>query len=560
VFVLGYYLPRIKELKSLIVRLPRSLTLPARLRLVALHGLVLFCGIWIAFAPTISSGLVQTDPGDTLLNHYILEHSWKWLSDAGYSSAYWSPPCFFPAEQTLAYSENLLGTAPIYWLARAYSGELAAYQFWMIAVAGLTYVAMAWTLGRFGVTHLLAALGAGCFAFGLPRVNQLCHQQMLPSMFSPLAVYWLWQFLDVPTLGRIALTIALVTLQLLASVYLGWFLVVGLAVFTVSVICLQPSRRMPIFQLVRHRYGSLGLIAAIAAGVFVALFLPYVKANQGFHRSYRHEVALMLPSAASWLSPPPASLWANVLSPIEGPLSHEHHLFPGAVFVLLLSAAVVIGLVRRRLPPVAWVCLATAAVLMLVSLRFGHMSAWHVVHSYVPGAQGIRAVTRIFAVVLLFGWIGSLIAVSDWLRSKQQFATAAGAVLLLWGLAEQYQPNLPAFDARPFFVETDRMASEMRGAKAAYVELDPAAPYWTCQLAAMWAGLKANVPVVNGYSGRTPPGYPDEKLSHDAAALSEWLNGREIRIIAAPRLVEETRCPIMPTKPWEPPATAPAAR
>src|SRR6266404_1461260 len=88
-------------LRALARRLLRSLTLPARLRIATLHCLVLFAGIWIAFAPTITSGLLQTDPGDTLLNHYILEHSWKWLSDAGYSSPYWSPPCFYPAEQTL---------------------------------------------------------------------------------------------------------------------------------------------------------------------------------------------------------------------------------------------------------------------------------------------------------------------------------------------------------------------------------------------------------------------------------------------------------------------------
>jgi hypothetical protein len=539
-------------------RLTWSLTLPARLSTLSLHWVVLCFGVWIAFAPTIRYGHLQTDPGDTLLNHYILEHSWKWLSDSDYTFFYWSPPCFYPAEQTLAYSENLLGTAPIYWLARIVTSELPAYQIWMIAVTGLTYVAMAWTLRRFGVTHLLVALGAACFAFGLPRINQLCHQQMLPAMFSPLAVYSLWRFVEGPTVGRLALVTFFVVLQLLSSIYLGWFLCVSLAVFAVIAYSFRRSSRRLVVQFILDQYLSVALVVIVAATALVPMFLPYILANSGFHRSYRHEVALMLPSLASWLSPPPASSWANLLPPNQGPLAHEHHLFPGAVFILLSSAAGVIWIARRRLPPLAWVCLATGAILMSISLRFGKVSAWHLVHSYVPGAQGIRAVTRIFSVVLLFGWIGSLIAVSDWLRGRR-FATMAGAVLLMWGLGEQYQPRLPAFDARPFFAETDRLASELRGANAAYVELDPASPYWTGQLAAMWAGLKANVPVVNGYSGRTPNGYPDEKMNHDAESLSKWLNGREVRIIAAPRLVEETRCRIMPTKPWEPVATAPAA-
>lgn len=506
---------------------------------ILLHAAVLAAGTWIAFAPTLSSGLLQTDPGDTLLNHYILEHSWKWISDSQYVGSFWSPPCFFPAKQTLAYSENLIGTAPVYWLTRLFVSELPAYQFWMIAVCVLTYVAMAWTLRRFGVTHMLAALGAGCFAFGLPRVNQLCHQQMLAAMYSPLAVYWCWRFLDKPEVKVMTLTMLFVVLQLLASIYLGWFLVIAIVVFTMAALIIDASKRLLFAQFICHRYVAVGIATFVAAAILIPMFLPYVEANRGFHRSYRHEVRQMLPTPSSWLSPPPASLWADILPPLQGPLSHEHHLFPGAVFITLLATIFMYAIVKRQLPTLAWVSLATGAILTLVSLRFGKSSAWHLVHEYVPGAQGIRAVTRIFTVVLLFAWIGMLVAFSDWLRTLPRYATAIGAVLLLVGLGEQYQPRLPAFDARPFFAATDRLANEMHGADAAYVQLDPATPYWTGQLAAMWAGLKANVRVVNGYSGRTPTDYPDEKVSHDAAALQAWLGGRTVRMIAAPRIGED---------------------
>jgi hypothetical protein len=42
----------------------------------------------------------------------------------------------------------------------------------------------------------------------------------------------------------------------------------------------------------------------------------------------------------------------------------------------------------------------------------------------------------------------------------------------------------------------------------------------------MWAGLRANVPVVNGYSGRTPPGYPFPDREDIDPALRDWLTGR----------------------------------
>lgn len=516
---------------------------------LAIHGLTLICGVWMTFSPTLSQRLLQTDPGDTLLNHYVLEHSWRWISDRDYQFPLWSPGCFYPAENTLAYSENLLGAAPIYWLARTGVNELASFQFWMIAVVVLSYLSMAWVLTRLGVHAFLAALGAGAYAFGLPQTNQLCHQQLLPSMYCPLAVYWLWQFLCQPRLTRLAATLLMALLQLWSSVYLGWLLSLAMAAFALTAIMLIPNQRKPILEFVQTKWAAAFGLAALAWLCAWPLLGHYLEANRGFHRSYRHEVRELLPMPGSWLSPPPSSAWADYLNPVSGPLSHEHHLFPGAVFIVLLGGSVCIGTVRRELSPLAKVALVTMSVLMLLSMRFGKYSIWRQVYSIVPGAEGIRAVTRIYSVVLLMGWLGILVAISAWLRSRPRFAWMAGAVLLVIGLSEQYQPRLPAFEARPFFATADQLAGQMRGAQAAYVELDRSAPYWTGQLTAMWAGLKANVPVVNGYSGRVPAGYPDEKVCQTRLSLGPWLGEREVRLI--PVLLpngDGPRCPNTLTK------------
>ena len=185
------------------------------------------------FHPTLLSGFarLQTDPGDTLLNGYILEHSWRWLTQPDYVGTYWSPAFFHPQPLALAYSENLLGTAPLYWLLRLSCPPMLAYQLWMMLVTALTYVSFAAVLRRFGVGHLLAALGGFVFAFGLPRVTQIGHQQLLPHLFAPWAVLAAWRFMQRPTIGSFAGLLAASFAQLLASMYLGWFLLLGLAVF-----------------------------------------------------------------------------------------------------------------------------------------------------------------------------------------------------------------------------------------------------------------------------------------------------------------------------------------
>src|SRR5947208_15136854 len=123
------------------------------LAVVALYAVALASGLAAAFTPTLASGftLVQTDPGDTLLNHYVLEHSWQWLTRPDYAGTLWSPPFFAPTPLTLAYSENLLGTTPLYWLLRCVCPDLLAFQLWTTLVSALTFATFAWVLRRFGV-------------------------------------------------------------------------------------------------------------------------------------------------------------------------------------------------------------------------------------------------------------------------------------------------------------------------------------------------------------------------------------------------------------------------
>jgi hypothetical protein len=524
---------------------------------IFLHLAAVTAGTWIAFHPTLLTGFarLQTDPGDTLLNHYILEHSWHWLTRQPGSESLWSPPCFYPATGTLAYSENLLGAAPVYWLWRLACGELLAFQLWMIAVAGLTYASTAWVLRRFGAGHLLAALAALTFAYGLPRVNQLGHQQLLPSMFSPPAVYLAWRFLESPSAWRLGWLAAFAFLQLLASVYLGWFLVFGLSVFAGVRLTSDAATRARLSAWAAGAKRGLVVISVLALTAGAALFAPYISANRGFHRSYRGEVKLMIPRPASWVSPAPASLWARWLPPVDGPLSHEHHLFPGAVFGMLVAAATVVAVVRpQALPPAARVALVTAAVLVGVSLCVDGWSAWRGVYAVVPGAKAVRAVTRIFTAVYLFGWIAAALAAEAMTHRWGKWRHAFAGAILLAGAAEQWQPRLPSFDPRPFFAETDRLAAAFNGQCAVYVEPHPEVQFWVSHLAAQWAGLKVGVPVVNGYSGRTPPGYPDEKLIWGGDELARWLGERSVLLVPAPRLARAFPAPVIP--PGAPPAVA----
>jgi hypothetical protein len=499
-----------------------------------LQTLTLAIGLWSAFGPTLASGFtrLQADPGDTLLNHYILEHSWHWLTRPGYAGTFWSPAFFHPQPLVLAYSENLLGTAPLYWLLRTACPAVLAYQVWMLLVAALTYGSMVWVLRRFGVGSVLSALSGYVFAFGLPRVAQIGHQQLLPHLFAPWAVYAAWRFLARPTVAALAGLLAASYLQVLASVYLGWFLLLGLGLFVAGVVLRDREMRRSLAGFLRHRWPAVLALFAAWAGFMAVLAAPYREANRGFRRPFA-EVLALTPRPAAWLASTPQGVWYDRLPKRVREASSELWLFPGVVPIALVGLAA--GAAVRRAAPgdrrtLVAACLIAAGLLMLLASRWGDGSPWRAVYRWAPGGEAIRAVGRVVFTAELFALIGGLVAVDDVLKRLAPAGRAAVSLLLLiGGVAEQVPVrDLPSFEVGPWAARVGRLRDQMTPGTVAYVELPPDRPFWESQVTAMWAGLEANVPVVNGYSGRYPLGYPDGMRTMTPAELDEWTRGAAV--------------------------------
>jgi hypothetical protein len=485
---------------------------------ILLYAAGLLGGILCAFRPTLLSGgaRIQTDPTDTLVNHYVLEHSWLWVSKPGYVGTLWSPPFFYPAPRTLAYSENLLGTAPLYWLFRAACGPPVAYAAWMITVCALTYATTALALRWFGVGHGLAAFGAFVFAFGLPRVANLMHQQLLPHLFAPLAVAAAWRLATRPQLLTLAGFLAACFLQALASIYLGWFLLLGLVVFFPWLLATHRNHWAELATFAKRSWLPAACLLVVAALPFALLFNVYREANRGFVREW-WECRPNMPGVRDWLLPPPVAATACWLGVECGSPNLERWCFPGWVVLGLavLGAVLAVGrpaLLDRERARLVLALLGTALTLAVLSLAdVGGGAPWRFVYEHVPGAKAIRAVGRVGLTALLFALAGGLLTLDALARgpgSGRRLRWAVAGLVVLLGALEQVAVVLPSFDAASFYPRAEVLGQSLRRGTAAYVRCRPGAPFITGELLVMWAGLYANRPVVNGYSGRWPDRYP----------------------------------------------------
>src|SRR5262249_54654073 len=149
-------------------------------------------GLALTFWPMFRSGfaLVPGDLGDARFINYVLEHDYRWAIRDPNHPDLWSTPALFPLPNTLAFSDNLLGVAPLYGLWRVLgAGPQTALQLWALTCAILDfgafwlYARRCWSLGAFA-----SGLAAFVFAFGNVRIAQINHLQLLPQFYSVVAL------------------------------------------------------------------------------------------------------------------------------------------------------------------------------------------------------------------------------------------------------------------------------------------------------------------------------------------------------------------------------------
>jgi hypothetical protein len=509
--------------------------------LVLLYAALAAFGTYSTFRPTFDSGFasIQTERGDGMLNHLILENSWLALTDPGYRGTFATAPFCHPVRGTIYFSENLFGAAPLYWGLRVVLPHDLAYIWWQILLSACNFVAFAAAARWLRLPHVLAACGAFLWAFAAVHADQIKHQQMIGRLWMPFALYYAVALATAPSRKAWNRLLGSVFLQCLTCFYTGWFLVMALAVFVPALVAMRPGAWGELRRFGRADRGAAVRIAALWAAAMAALFVPYLV----FPPSSGHEYSGCfgsLPTTAAWLTGPAGSVWEETLKPYSlyeyrVPLP-ELTLFSGfGVYAVILAAAVGLPLLPRDRHPTLRLVVAagllTAAVWWVLTISTapdGH-SLWRWVR-FLPGGRAVRVVSRVYVVVYLFGTFAGLTWLHlvtervrpGWVRTALLGAVAAALV------GEQTGIQQVSFERADFYPQVDRSAADLRGADVGYV-LPRFTDAHKCQsvgvygeVFAMWVGVRANVPVTNAYSGVLPPGLLVTALQTDDQ-IRDWL-------------------------------------
>ena len=360
------------------------------MRHASLLLLGLAAALLLAFHPMLLSGLARTpgDLGDARLINYLLEHGWLWLLRQPLNRDFWSPPVFYPAANTAAYSDLLLSAGPFYWCWRG-AGFPAdtAFQLWLLTVSSLNYLTMYAFLARvLRLRALGASLGAVLFTAGNSRVAEIVHPQLYVHFYTVVAVYALVRFFEAgadavprrPSAGAWFGVFCLASvLQIYASFYLGWFLMLGLIVAAV-VACSRRTTRRALSGVSRKRWKAIAGWAAASAALTTPLAWHYLLAAREVGVRDWWAVASGLPSPPAWFLLDRTS-WLYGRLPLI-------HATPGEVGMEQLGVGfaapllAVLGLWRKRNEPIFYYLLTTAAALVVLVTAVGPVTAWIAVY------------------------------------------------------------------------------------------------------------------------------------------------------------------------------------
>lgn len=500
-------------------------------RLLAWLGL----GLFLTFHTQILSGfaLMQPDLGDIRLIQYLFENDWRWLSGGFLERGLWQADFFYPAQNVGAYTDTLLALAPFYapWRLLGFESD-TALQAAAIGIFSANFLCAWYVLRRTLKLSSLAALaGAFVFSFAALRTARMGHLQLCGQFYALLMIAAL---LEAHAADATAKTIrravwcffAALLAQLYSGFYQTWAIVLILLIALLIALLHAPWRKR-IFTVLRRASWHAPLAALLALLGAVPWLWTYLEAAQtlGF-RSFA-EVQGMLPRAQSFLFSGRQNWllgglpWTTSLAQ-SLPMAHEHRLLPGVLLVAMGLA----GLFLERRKALVQLSVLSVSVVLLLALYLPTLdfTLWRAVYAWLPGANAVRAVSRLGMLMLFPLALGVAFAVERMRQRRQMAALAIAAAIFC---IEQFtiSPRFNKYEARALVARVAAAVSQT--CDAFYLGAKINRPEYAVQLDAMLASQKLRIPTLNGYSGNVPPGWPlADPSKAQGAEIAAWLHSR----------------------------------
>ena len=471
--------------------------------------------------PTYSSGLaiLQTDPGDTLLNAYFLEHAFQHFTSIKIfnPSQFWSPSFFWPINNTLTWSDHLLGQSIIYGIFRPIFDPINAYVCWISITLVLNYVSIRKALTKISpeTNDIWISISTLVTTFSPAIALQLGHPQLLSLFIIGPILYechkLITERVDSFTLSNWIYLSSLLLINGFFNIYTFVYACYGVIICSAIHIFKRIINRSVQLEIGTNLILNTGC-ATLAGLINLYIYLPYLQTLKTFGNRPIEVIINNLPKPAGWLLGndwllvPPAWNYQTV-NPnwISG---YEQALFPGWGLLILLMASV-LTLFKRHTNKGVQNWLIAITLMILLTLSFDGETGWLVMMKLLPGSGSLRASSRVAMIIILFSAPCIALAAENWKYTiKDVFNTICEISALtvsfvsIWAISGgQHQ-----FTYREWEKELTLLSDKLKDTDCDvfWYEWKKNQPPFRAHVLAMHAQSRTNIPTANGYSGQFP--------------------------------------------------------
>lgn len=422
-----------------------------------------FIALTIAFMRPVSlhpASMVFTDDRyDPLLNTWIL--AWASRSVVTDPTNLFHGNTFFPFRYILAYSENLLGLAPVTMPVNWLSGNaLLAYNLALLTSFVLSGVGAYLLVRRLTGSTAGGLLAGVVYAFAPYKIAQLIHIQELSAQWMPLAMFFLHRALATRRWRDFIGFGVCFTMQALSCLYYASLFGMTIVLFGAFVLAFR--RQLVTWGVVAKS----AVVGLISAAVLFPLSLPYrhVQREYGFTRPAQ-EVTKLSAGVQDYVTAPPGNkLYGAVTASFRPKQFAEHCLFPGLIAIVCAGIGFIgFRKLRSRHEGDAgedessanhsWFEPTFYAALMLIAFvltlgpdlqffgrQYNVPMPYRLFAAIAPGSQGMRVPAR-FAILVLLGLsvlAGYGMAVLTQSNGRRPARLVLAAVLVGVACAEYY--------------------------------------------------------------------------------------------------------------------------
>jgi hypothetical protein len=309
---------------------------------------------------------------------------------------YWQSNMYWPLDNTLAFSDALVGYAPLGMIGEGFEAAIARYDLIFLFAYALAFVGAYLLARELGAGSAAAAVAGVAFAYAPWRLEQDGHLHVISSGGIPLALFLLVRGYRRGSPGTIAAGWLVAAWQLALGFTLGLMLAYLLAALSVLVF-LRWRRDRP----ARGVVVASGAGAAVFLCVGVLLAMPYQRVKEDHPESERtaETVAAFSGGPEMFLAAPAQStVWGPVTEPVRQELDFvpEQTLFPGVLVLVLagfgLSSA---SPFSKRLRIGLGAGVVMVAVLSLGFQTNGFPYPYRALYELAPGWDAVRTPGRL---------------------------------------------------------------------------------------------------------------------------------------------------------------------